>query len=553
MGNETVAPSKADSILAAAAQQIQKRNNSATAESQPVPEFLQQMRKLMDPPLEKKYGPLADVGTPEAPVESEIASTVIKIHLADLQKVVPAAQKPIVKVVQVLPRKASPTDVTVAHIVAIFPVGEVSRAWNQMLQNTPIPSTVTVLSVQAQLQERSPDGKWSEPKPVAVVRAPLVDAQNKEIPIPSVPGYNGRNDEEVRQGIRGVLEAQNAIIEPEYWDIYWPPIQSWVSWRVNLPRTPVSAWATAEDKIAVVRTPAGPGAQPLNPTEESGGRPMPVPNRPRNYDEEVPARPATAKPAAPGEMSAKPEAGLAGPPEATPVPSLRVQMEKGSLLVWLHQEGLEPSKEYRYRVRLKLLNPLLTFDTDVPDKKDAQVADIDSPWSEWSEPIHPQLATNFFLVGASPAQGQVRVVVFAYSMGQRVRQTFTVGPGEPIGGIRQVSLVNPATLQKTSQDVDFSTGCVAIDFNFDKRVRRGNIIRPTVEMLYLDNSGKLRSRVGVLDEESEAYKEMAKQAEQAERVLSPAVIPSPTITPPPGASGGSGAGGPARRSGRNME
>ena len=55
--------------------------------------------------------------------------------------------------------------------------------------------------------------------------------------------------------------------------------------------------------------------------------------------------------------------------------------------------------------------------------------------------------------------------------------------------------------------VDFSTGAVVVDLDFTRKRRvNATLENPTVEMMYLDPDGQLRTRTRAEDEASPQYK-----------------------------------------------
>ena len=117
------------------------------------------------------------------------------------------------------------------------------------------------------------------------------------------------------------------------------------------------------------------------------------------------------------------------------MPLITTQMQNGKVLVWIHDDSLQPLKVYRYRVAVKFLNPLLGFDNVVTDPSFAASSSVTTPFSEWSDPVEVPQSTEFFLTGASESSG--RVMVFARSTGQQVKERFTVVPGQSIGQIEE--------------------------------------------------------------------------------------------------------------------
>jgi len=182
-------------------------------------------------------------------------------------------------------------------------------------------------------------------------------------------------------------------------------------------------------------------------------------------------------------------------PQATNVPDLEFQRRIGKVLVWLHDMSPEPGKTYRYRLRVKFVNPLLTYANSVTREPDARQPYVFSPYSDWSEPVHVPRLTEFFVTGAS--SDSVRVAVFTRSFGQEVKEDFTVAPGELIGGVKTKQLTHPARGQSESVAVNFQTRAVAVGVDLNKAALGGAGVRSAVELLYLDEDGAMQSVVDI--------------------------------------------------------
>jgi len=235
--------------------------------------------------------------------------------------------------------------------------------------------------------------------------------------------------------------------------------------------------------------------------------------KPKRTPRTVP--PTRAVPGVPG-------VGVAPPmerPEETPVPPLSEQMRKGTVLVWFHDTGLESLKTYQYRVRLVFVNPLITRDREVENPDEAKRPHVESPWSDWSHPVSVPQETEFFVTRHSAQLGVVYVEVFARALGQWVRQSFSVSEGESIGREKDVSVPDPTNGAIVKQKVNFSTGAVVVRLDFTKTVRKGTIDRPTVEMVYLNENGQLRTRIRAIDEQSKRYKWLKEEAERAKAAV----------------------------------
>jgi hypothetical protein len=67
--------------------------------------------------------------------------------------------------------------------------------------------------------------------------------------------------------------------------------------------------------------------------------------------------------------------------------------------------------------------------------------------------------------------------------------------------------------------VDFSTGAVLVAIDFNRPIQAGTITRRTVEVLYLDREGRLRTRTRAADDASERMKQLEIEASQAEAAV----------------------------------
>ncbi len=169
----------------------------------------------------------------------------------------------------------------------------------------------------------------------------------------------------------------------------------------------------------------------------------------------------------------------------------------GDLLVWFHDVSAASGKEYKYRVRLVMVNPLLSYDGELKAefKADAKVPTITTDWSPLSDPVSVRKETKFFLVGASDLTGKVRVSVYTQRLGQWANKAFQVTPGESIGGKVTVPLTHPATGEVEKVTVDFSTGATTVDFDFTRQIPTGRLLKNTTAMIYLDANGDLQTRI----------------------------------------------------------
>jgi hypothetical protein len=195
-----------------------------------------------------------------------------------------------------------------------------------------------------------------------------------------------------------------------------------------------------------------------------------------------------------------------------------VSPEQGKVPFWFHDDvTMKVGGTYRYRVQVAFLNPGLLSEEAFGRKhlKDARVISVLSPKGEWSEPVTVPRDVRFYLSGASETMKQVTVTVFTWKWGQRVMKTFNLKPGQPIGGKAMVDLIDPLGQpgERRSVEVDFTTGAVALRFNFQKFIYRPFKVR-TAEMVYLTGDGKVKSRIQALDDGDEVRQKLLAEVKQ---------------------------------------
>ena len=199
------------------------------------------------------------------------------------------------------------------------------------------------------------------------------------------------------------------------------------------------------------------------------------------------------------------------PPEVTEVTTLQEQLDDGSLLLWFHDTTLEGLREYQYRVRLVFANPLVTLSEDVENEDDSRQLVVMSPFSDWSAPFSAPQMTEFFAISPMQSRSAVKVEIFTRRKGQWVMKGFFVTEGDMIGRKDiNVKVPNPENGEIESEKTDFSTGAVAVRLEF-KKVKRRSINVPTVEVVYMDAKGRLKTRVATADKDSARYKQLKQE------------------------------------------
>lgn len=170
--------------------------------------------------------------------------------------------------------------------------------------------------------------------------------------------------------------------------------------------------------------------------------------------------------------------------------------------LWFHVTGLETGREYRYRYRVKFVNPLFGAASDLAeeDKGDAAEPFILSAWSDWSMPVMVKDMTRFHITGTNRNENEVKIAVTSQKYGREATAEFRVSQGHLIGGLRTITVTNPLTRQEAKEDVDFDTGCVVVDIRFTKQSYQSGLPKESAELIYMTPDGELHSRIHWVDE-----------------------------------------------------
>ena len=184
------------------------------------------------------------------------------------------------------------------------------------------------------------------------------------------------------------------------------------------------------------------------------------------------------------------------------------------LLVWAHDDTVQPGNVYQYRVRIGVFNPIAGkdwFQEDQAEYKDQVIL-----WSSYSEPTDPidipQRIYMFPMETITADSGNneptgVRVEVTKYFLGQWRDYDFDVFPGQIIGyevedvdgDETNVAMVDDFQMGREgmmgmAQDpklVDFTTGYMLVDI-YDETVWGGSGLRPSSleTVLFLDTDNR---------------------------------------------------------------
>jgi hypothetical protein len=145
------------------------------------------------------------------------------------------------------------------------------------------------------------------------------------------------------------------------------------------------------------------------------------------------------------------------------------------IMVWGHDINVEPGKTYRYRMTIKVLNPFFARRLNLkPEQQSlADQVTLESPPSEWSDPITVSPPVRVFLTRASAASqgpdlgrgttfGSATFQVFRFHDGLTWLQEFIVEPGDRVGSTKRVKLTGAQGAVK-EESINFSTNWVVVD------------------------------------------------------------------------------------------
>lgn len=105
--------------------------------------------------------------------------------------------------------------------------------------------------------------------------------------------------------------------------------------------------------------------------------------------------------------------------------------------VWGHDLTVEPGQAYRYRIKVKVVNPLFK-ESQVPKEQRVEYHEklsLDSEYSEWSDWIRIEPRLHYYFVGADEQNQTVSAEIFAIFNGQRIVRQFSHSPGQRLGQV----------------------------------------------------------------------------------------------------------------------
>lgn len=153
---------------------------------------------------------------------------------------------------------------------------------------------------------------------------------------------------------------------------------------------------------------------------------------------------------------------------------------KEPLVFWAHDDTVEPKKQYRYRLRLGVFNPVAG--TDQLSEQDISRKNEIVLWSEFSnvtEPVEIPGRLYFFAKHIREPANVITVQVSKYVNGYWHSEDFKVSQGDVIGGI--VETETETERQKNQRRTEFGRGMIDPRMGTDRGImdpRMGFVGRP---------------------------------------------------------------------------
>jgi len=207
----------------------------------------------------------------------------------------------------------------------------------------------------------------------------------------------------------------------------------------------------------------------------------------------------------------------------------------------------DAGKTYRYRVRVRFLNPIFGAAISMIDPKHQEegwIYQLAGRWSEPSEPVTMPELVKYFFVGQSPGN-KANFVIKRWRYGEwYTAKSVTVGIGEAVTAERNETIKakdRKGQLVVVKKDkISYDTGgVVLVDLTSSEFVRPGSLVKGVSPKAILHDpiTGTLVSRLSELDK-VEAAREERPQVVPGRRPVDQPTEPTPAPAAPPVRPGG---------------
>ncbi len=425
-----------------------------------------------------------------------------------------------------------------------------------------------VAAVEAERQERLPDGRWSDPVPVTGYSDTVIPVRRTAQLIPTDSGELIVADQTIAE-YRKMLEtaqAQADILRPRFQEYLEVPILWQVPAEVNAGKDTVVKLA---DFGATIEQPADPrGRGPAAPGAPGPAAPAATPQQrlreaedlikdEKYLEAEDIMRSLDAAADVPQVLKKRAQELLR---QIQPnVDRARLEIARQEKIaaaiqdfgpdaepLWLTDVSVLPDRCYRYRVRLLAFNPYVGFVQQLQNPEDAGKVVVEGQWSEWSDPVYVRPTTCVFYNSFKEDSGAAKLEVKDWSTG--VWQT----------GIADVRAGDKLTFTQGRLEFNYDNALVAEVVPKmtcpDRTEMRGQIAyrdKPASTVTLIAADGRVEEHCTVVDarRKKDFNRETEEIRKRSEAYLSSKAAPTGVPAGPPGPPGPPGRPGAAPKPG----
>lgn len=182
------------------------------------------------------------------------------------------------------------------------------------------------------------------------------------------------------------------------------------------------------------------------------------------------------------------------PPEAKSTDELLAQYETA---VWFYDETVKPDHKYRYRMAMRIYNPLFHLQLPLADSTKFNAPWLTSGWTtmDLKDAVQINASQNLFVLRGFAEPGAGNVKIYQWERGRYYGIDETVVPGVQVG-------------HKDSQNnVDFKTGYTVVKVTTDARTGE-------TEVVLLAPSGELIIKNSLLDQDDPGRQDIENKMRQ---------------------------------------
>lgn len=164
--------------------------------------------------------------------------------------------------------------------------------------------------------------------------------------------------------------------------------------------------------------------------------------------------------------------------------------------LWLTDLNVTPGKTYRYRLRLLVFNSYVGYATPLEDPQDSGKVVLEGQWSDWSEPIQVQPASCLFFSSIRPDTNSAKIEIQELVDGKWRTGTQDLKVGDPVtftGAGRHEFSYNAAVVAELNREVNGLERTARGDGQVSYQEKK------TPEIVLITADGQVEERTAVVD------------------------------------------------------